>query len=419
MDTKYNRYAKKYIGTKLVKLLINLEKSGYPHSHIKKLWLSLSKNSYITCDVIEQYSDKPWNYNGLSDNPNITFDYVIKKRKPWNWKKLCQHPNFTIDEIKSHPKLNRHIKAICYNPNLTLEYINENVEYLKETGLLWRACYNIKNITGDELLTYSWVPETIDAFITNPNFVFTTKFINQYYMEILQCIRYKSYKDDISYYYHSFTEKNLCNEMIDLNKIVENKMTKIIKTIILEYYEKIETESKRVTCTNPDITIDYLFKHRKNKWYWVELSKNPAFKPEDINKYSVFKRKWSWFRGLSQNPSMTIDFVKKNRDKKWCWRSLSHNPGITMNDIEKNLHLPWDWSDNGIIKNPNLRPEFVEKYYKHFTTKVCAITQLFKNTYNGNYKKIQEMIKYRLCTLDKRIEMRNQLKKRDVKKYFE
>jgi len=35
--------------------------------------------------LIKAYPDKPWNWNDLSNNPNITFDIVnAYPDKPWN-----------------------------------------------------------------------------------------------------------------------------------------------------------------------------------------------------------------------------------------------------------------------------------------------------------------------------------------------
>jgi hypothetical protein len=37
--------------------------------------------------------DKPWDWGGLSLNPNITFDVVLKNPdKPWNWGWLSRNP---------------------------------------------------------------------------------------------------------------------------------------------------------------------------------------------------------------------------------------------------------------------------------------------------------------------------------------
>ena len=38
--------------------------------------------------LLKSFPDKPWDYGGLSCNPNITFDFVLANfDKPWYWGK--------------------------------------------------------------------------------------------------------------------------------------------------------------------------------------------------------------------------------------------------------------------------------------------------------------------------------------------
>ena len=39
-----------------------------------------------TCWFIENHLDKPWNWNNISYNPNITMEFIEKYiDKPWHW----------------------------------------------------------------------------------------------------------------------------------------------------------------------------------------------------------------------------------------------------------------------------------------------------------------------------------------------
>jgi hypothetical protein len=50
------------------------------------------------------YPDKPWNWDALSSNPNITFDNVLAyPDKPWNWDALSSNPNITFDNVLAYP----------------------------------------------------------------------------------------------------------------------------------------------------------------------------------------------------------------------------------------------------------------------------------------------------------------------------
>ena len=37
-------------------------------------------------EIIEKYPNKPWNWKGISCNPNITMEFIEKyPNKPWRW----------------------------------------------------------------------------------------------------------------------------------------------------------------------------------------------------------------------------------------------------------------------------------------------------------------------------------------------
>ena len=48
--------------------------------------------------------EKPWEWSGLSYNPNITWEIVQDNPdKPWDWKGLSRHPNITWEIIQDNP----------------------------------------------------------------------------------------------------------------------------------------------------------------------------------------------------------------------------------------------------------------------------------------------------------------------------
>ena len=77
----------------------------YPNKPWK--WNFISKNSNITIDIINQYPDKPWDWHCISMNPNITID-IIKQYpdKPWSWVDFSSNINLTITFIDEHPDYN-------------------------------------------------------------------------------------------------------------------------------------------------------------------------------------------------------------------------------------------------------------------------------------------------------------------------
>ena len=54
--------------------------------------------------LIELYPDKPWSYCWLSQNPNITWEFVqANPDKPWDYYRLSSNPNITWDNVQKNP----------------------------------------------------------------------------------------------------------------------------------------------------------------------------------------------------------------------------------------------------------------------------------------------------------------------------
>jgi hypothetical protein len=90
-------------------------------------------------------------------------------------------------------------------------------------------------------------------------------------------------------------------------------------------------------------------------WYWgySGLSENPSISPEFVEKH--IDKPWHWGRyGLSSNPSISPEFVEKHIDKPWYWGryGLSNNPSISPEFIEKYIDKPWEWGWRGLSSNP-------------------------------------------------------------------
>jgi hypothetical protein len=55
-------------------------------------------------DYIKQTPDKPWNYDSLSQNPNITWDAVAANPdKAWDYDNLSWNPSITLDVVSANP----------------------------------------------------------------------------------------------------------------------------------------------------------------------------------------------------------------------------------------------------------------------------------------------------------------------------
>ena len=66
--------------------------------------------------LLEKYPNKPWDWDSISENPNITMDIIEKYHdKPWDWEYGISHnPNITIEFIEK------------YIDKIQFEYLSDN-----------------------------------------------------------------------------------------------------------------------------------------------------------------------------------------------------------------------------------------------------------------------------------------------------
>ena len=90
-------------------------------------------------EFVLKYSDKPWDWSGISCNPNITMGVIEKyPDKPWNWGDISYNPNITMDIIEKYPNKPWSWNGISCNPNITMEFINKNLD--KPWFWYWISC---------------------------------------------------------------------------------------------------------------------------------------------------------------------------------------------------------------------------------------------------------------------------------------
>jgi hypothetical protein len=94
------------------------------------------------------------------------------------------------------------------------------------------------------------------------------------------------------------------------------------------------------------------------RWDLIKLHKLSRFAREymsktlpiqDLTKYN----KVHWFTPLiSKNLNITLEYIRNNPKKKWCWKTISANPAITEDMVRATANeFPWDWRK--IAQNPN------------------------------------------------------------------
>ena len=121
-------------------------------------------------EIIENNPDKPWDWEWISNNDNITIDFVEKHiDKPWDWEQVSWSDYLTMEFIEKYPDKPWDWEGILENPNLTLEmidkYYDKNWNWKIISEQIFKKDYenellklqNFKNIE-EELIQKTWHP---------------------------------------------------------------------------------------------------------------------------------------------------------------------------------------------------------------------------------------------------------------------
>jgi hypothetical protein len=57
-------------------------------------------------EIVQANPEKPWNYESLSENPNITWEIVdANPQIPWDFHLLSMNPNISFDVVEQNPQI--------------------------------------------------------------------------------------------------------------------------------------------------------------------------------------------------------------------------------------------------------------------------------------------------------------------------
>ncbi|RKO89113.1 hypothetical protein BDK51DRAFT_41294 [Blyttiomyces helicus] len=198
----------------------------------------LSMNSNITMDIVNANPDKPWDYSHLSCNPNISMVIVNANPDiPWDYLALSSHKNIAMDIIEA----NYENLSLNLNLMIKMEFVNSN----PDKPWSWYCLSRNPKITIESVKANRDKPWDYWAFSHNPNI--TIEFIKA--------------NPDKPWDYSALSH-------------------------------------------NPNITIEFINANLDKPWYWKVLSSSPNI-TEDIVK------------------DITTEFVEANPDKPWSYRYLT------------------------------------------------------------------------------------------------
>jgi hypothetical protein len=257
---------------------------------------ALSSNPNITMDLIQNYPGKVWDYKALSKNPNLTMDFILNSGLPYenfDWIEISKNSSITMKDVVTYPQVPWDYYNMSENPNLTTKFIEAHLDLPWNFHMLSFHARLDVDFIKNHFNELNWVCLCSNKFITeeivnripegrwnlwNPYLTHHLNYVENYEDWFLPYIdeHVKIFEEHLLYKDKNFTCENLkCICKLNCDDIIKSYGSLI------------------------DI--------------WTLISKNCGVKLKVIENYPECP--WDYKRGVSLNPNLTMNFVKKYKDK--------------------------------------------------------------------------------------------------------
>jgi hypothetical protein len=296
-----------FVKANLANHLLTLLKMYQNKKKFKKMeWMSITANPNISMKTIEENPDWPWVTNNICDNPNITWDFY-KNKLP-----MMYANNKKDIKFRNYKKINALFDQKKLSKTLPWQIIEENIDLHWD----WISVAQNSNVILDNLNLYitKFNKASFIHFTMNPNFA----------------------RVDQALYFHNTNFTNWC--YVSMSPYLDSNFIK----------------------NNPSYDWCYLsFLRYQN----LEFIESYVMKGLDFEK-GIYKNSFLIFdeecvEYLSQNPNLTIEFIRRYPDFNWNWHFITEGPNMTMEIIMANLDLAWDFKS--ISSNPNMTYEIISR----------------------------------------------------------
>lgn len=387
------------------------------------IFKKISQNKYLSLKLIEKYSI--WDWGLLSSNLNLNEQFLKQHRNHlWDVSKLSQNPQFDICWIEIFPELPWRWDYISKNKNLKIEwvllysekkwvlssltqskYFNlswletlskfENI-YLNIHEVCWEKCSHFKIEWVSLISEYNW---SFFKLSYHPRFEF--RWIDEYPDEQWDwyyiSFNKKITLDILKKYSHKYpsTHNLILNDSFDIDWVEKFsdwdwsfKYMSSLKNVSLDWlmsfpnsswdYQKILLKSH----LNKDLISFIISRGESKSWFFI--SRNKSF---DINWVSSSNYKLcDWYNGISNQPTLTIEWIQKYPEAPWNINKIIENKNIVIEDFPILMKL-FNLEISDFSLNPNLTLKYIDENREKLDFKKLSFN-LFNGIYHRNYHQI-------------------------------
>ncbi len=293
--------------------------------------LGLSLNPCITPEFVLKYQDRQWDYNILSKNRIVTNDLVITlAHKDWNPLLLSRNPSITPEIVSHLPtwKWTFGKNGWSENPNIDLNHLVNHPELYD-----WKSVSRNPAVTPDfvrQNLSLPWVWGEY-GLSCNPSTITDISFIDEF-------------SELFTWGYHGLS-------MIATPEIYHQfpRNYNLINPKTGKKYTNYWYWGQGGFSNNLNITEEFIYENRNQLFSWDIVARNPVVTPVLLEQ--LYKLHRIYLKNVDNGNVTQDDFKMWNRIKFGPF-GLSVNPNMTVEYIQKTINRKWSFSYvGGLISN--------------------------------------------------------------------
>lgn len=292
-------------------------------------------------EILLEYPSAPWDWNSVSCNPSISFQYILNHPElPWNPRYVSRNKSITELDVRDHPYFNWDREILCENPNISLQFMNDYIIKPNEVKRInWQQISANPSVTMQDVLNYpsygwdhqylSLNPNINSNFILNEgrSFNWDASFVSANPGITAKDIFKNSLKSLFEWNYKTLsTNQNLPIVYVKDNLTREWNYHEISRTadlVDIEQFSQIRWDPHGLSM-NRNMKNEYIMNHPSIPWHLPSIVANPSISID----YDWIRKHWKDSKSIesymSSNPTITNDWIKKNKSNV-DWKRLSSN----------------------------------------------------------------------------------------------
>ena len=288
------------------------------------------KHSNPLWSLIKKFPDADWNWVGISQNPNTTYEIVIQNLdKPFDFATLASNLKFPVDFLYEAAWIYLNWNGLNPFDKMLFQFHYNIIEHIVSlSSNLWLTApfvRNYRNLSWNMYkVTSNICPRTID--------------INESMMW------------DADGYYDNIHHEPL-DDQFDKWSQSSSLIIDLFKANLGEEWNFNELSF------NPVVDVEFLRACPDGDWNWNYLSFN-----EDICRmFLAFPDKPWNYEDLCTNSRLELSIILKYPDRPWNIDDFSSYGNISLKQVQDNNNFAWNYVK--LLENPNISfNEFISEF---------------------------------------------------------